>query len=84
MGRIALSPGVLQESLSGDLCGLGLVSKVYTELSPALLMLHFWAQSLHVCISNSSLLPWLCSMCWQQAMGVWFSIGLQPTEPGLV
>lgn len=68
-GRVASSLGVLQGSLLGDLCGLGLVSKVYAELPPALLMLHYWSRSPHVCTSNSSLLSWLCSMCWQQAVG---------------
>lgn len=49
-GRVASSPGVLQESFSGDLCGPELIPKVYTELSLALLM----PQSLQVCTSNSS------------------------------
>lgn len=83
-GRVALSPGVSQGSLSGDLCGPGLISKVYAELSPAFLMLCYWAQSSHVCTSSFSLLHCLCSMCWQQATGVWFSTSMQPVEPGLI
>lgn len=66
----------------GDLYGPGLVSKVYAEPSPALLTLRYWARSLCVCKSNSSLLPWLCSVCWQRATRVRFSTGMRPAEPG--
>lgn len=72
-----------REVSQGTCVALGLCPRFMLS-SPALLMLHYWAQAPCARTSSSSLLLWLCSVCWQQAMGEWFSTRVQPMEPALL